>query len=384
MSERIAGRFSSFAIRVAGGLLLGAAVWQAAASADDKPTVNKTEINIRGGRSGGTAYSFGVEAEADYLEAFGHMHESLATARKIHAEAYSLELDNWKKFVEVYWERKRLWKQEWRDRNPEEWKREQERQDRMRQRVKEQYQAVLHGSPAQVADAMNWMLRELSNSAVSYQYDVGDKDLHLAEFNPKLSKEELKLILLKDGGPGNKRLVFSAADGEMASADWPVALRGPECENACKVYEELRKAAIDEVKTSGKLSEKSRIKLIEAIDAIFKALDVEYPKEKRVADTKVFSVYNVGKTALKTLLGQVNRIADINDPSVFSDQFRFQGDNVSGLVQFMYRKGLEFAPPRPGAEGFYRTMFAYLRQMYLRVEQIQPEAAAPGKAGDAK
>jgi hypothetical protein len=387
MSERIAGRSSSFALRVAAGLLLGAALWQAAASADDKPpppTINKTDIRIRGSGHGGTAYSFGVEAEADYLEAFGRMQESLAVARKIHAEAYSLELDNWLKFVQVYWERKALYKKAYREAHPEEWKLEQDRQDRMRQRVGEQYQAVLRGSPAQVARAMNWLLRELSNSTYSYQFDAGEKELGLGEFNPKLSKDELKLIQLMEGGLGDKRLHFNAAEGAVASSKWPVSLRGPECEKACNNYELVRQAVVDEVKATGKLSYKSHTKLIEAINELFTALEADYPKEKRLANTEVFSVYNAGRTTLKTLLGQTNRIADINDASLFGDQFRFQGNDVSGLIRFMYRKGLEFAPPEPGAEGFYRTMFEYLRQMYLRVEQVQPAARAPGKADDAK
>ena len=50
-----------------------------------------------------------------------------------------------------------------------------------------------------------------------------------------------------------------------------------------------------------------------------------------------------------------------------SGGLRFQGDSVVGLVEHMYQNGLEFAPPEPGGEGTYKTLFQNLRSLYMKI-----------------
>ena len=38
-----------------------------------------------------------------------------------------------------------------------------------------------------------------------------------------------------------------------------------------------------------------------------------------------------------------------------------------GLVEHMYRNGLEFAPPEAGGEGAYKTLFQDLRSLYMKI-----------------
>jgi serine/threonine protein kinase len=336
------------------------------------------ETNLCEPRRGETARSFAIEAEADYLESYGRMHESLAVARKIHAESYSKELDNWIKFVEVYWKREALYRQAYREAHNSEWKLDQERQERMKQRVAEQYRAVLRGGPDITRD-MNWVLREISNSTISYQLDVGDKGVYQAEFNPTLSKEELKHIQLKEGRPGEGPLVFSAADGYVASSGWPAGLRGNECKAARDNFDRARDAVFQEARSTQKISDGSRVSLIRAIDGLFVALDRAYPREKRQQDTKAFSEYTIARQCLRSYVGTLQRTISSNDASALGSREQFQGGTLVELIQYMYRNGLEFAPPKPGAEGLYRNLFEYLRQLYIRVGVELPSDIETGK-----
>ena len=55
---------------------------------------------------GGTALSFQIQAEAEYLAARGDLAESIAVARKIHAEAFAKEIQNSVDYVDAYFQRR--------------------------------------------------------------------------------------------------------------------------------------------------------------------------------------------------------------------------------------------------------------------------------------
>ena len=63
--------------------------------------------------AGATAASAEIHAQASYLVGMGYFVESAAMARKIHAEAAAMEIDNWVKYTKAYWERKAIWEREW-------------------------------------------------------------------------------------------------------------------------------------------------------------------------------------------------------------------------------------------------------------------------------
>ena len=68
--------------------------------------------------AGATPLSAEIHAQASYLVGMGYFVESAAMARKIHAEAASIEIDNWVKYTKAYWERKGIWEREWHKRHP--------------------------------------------------------------------------------------------------------------------------------------------------------------------------------------------------------------------------------------------------------------------------
>lgn len=148
---------------------------------------------------------------------------------------------------------------------------------------------------------------------------------------------------------------------------------GHECDAARDNFDQARDAVVKDVHATHKVSSESQDQLIQAVNGLFVALDAAYPGNVR-DDSSNFKDYWVAKGFTKSLLAAANRAIDVNDPSVFSDGLRFQGDSLFALVEHMHRNGLQFAPPEPGGEGIYRTVFTNLRHMYVALAREQPAA----------
>jgi len=357
MSRHIARRFSSLAIRLAAGVLSCTVSWHAVAA------------------FGQTALGDQIRAEARYIDACARMRLAASEARRIDAEAFALEIDNSVAYVKAYYDRRHLYEAEWRRRNPDAITLENQRQANLKLRAEKHYQAVMRGSDRGVTDMSNWLLRELSNSVVSYQYLFAGKSALQPETDLKLTDRDLQLIRLTDGGREGSRLVFAAGDGKVLLPKWPLALRGHECDAARDNYERARDAVVKEIQTTGKISYEAQTELMQAVNGLYAALKAAYPKEK-LNDQREFLVYAAGKRYVQTLVAAAHRAITINDASVFSSQLRFQGNSLFGLIQHMHRNGLEFAPPEPGGEGNYRTLFENLRTMYINIGREQPAADA--------
>jgi hypothetical protein len=376
MFRCIARRFSSSAIQLTCGLLACITSWNPSALAEPPTT---TEINsnthIEFNRSGGgeTPLSAQINAEARYVAACGYMYRSVAEARKINAEAVALEIQNSVDYVKAYYERRHLYEEEWRRKHPDVWTLENQRQTRLKERVAKQYQAVCRDGDGNVTTMLNWLLQELANSVVSYQYVMGGKTVLQPESDMKLSDRDIQRLRLTDGGHKNSRLVFAAGDGNVLLPKWPLALRRPECDAARNEFDQARDAAVKEIRTAGKISYESQTRLMKAVNGLYVALDAAFSREQ-LLDTKEYSVYAAGKRYVQTLVAAAHRAITINDASVFNGQLRFQGNSLFALVQHMHQNGLEFAPPEPGAEGLYRTVFENLRTMYIDIGREQSAA----------
>ena len=354
MSRHIPSRFSSSALRWAVGLLSCVASWQAVAA------------------FGRTPLSDQINAEARFVVASGYMVRSVAEARKINAEAVALEIQNSVAYVKAYYERRNIYKEEWRKANPDYVKSEEHRQDVLKLRASKQYQDVLRGDTTKMS---NWLLRELSNSVVSFQYVLSGKSPLQPETDLKLTDRDLQRIRLTDGGREGSRLVFAAGDGKVLLPKWPLALRRPECDAARDNYDRTRDAVVKEIQATGKISYENQTKLMRAVNGLYTALDAAFSSEQR-KDPKEFSVYAAGKRYVQTLVAAAHRAITINDATVFSSELRFQGNSLFGLIQHMHRNGLEFAPPEPGGEGTYKTLFENLRTMYINIGREQLVADA--------
>jgi hypothetical protein len=324
---------------------------------------------------GGTALSAQINAEAHYVAAYGYMVRSVAEARKINAEAVAQEIQNSVDYVKAYYERRHIYEEEYRKKHPDAITVENRRQKMLKERVEKQYQAIMRGGDRSMTDMLNWLLQELSSSVMSLQYVLDEKGLPQSQADVKLSQQELRLLRLTDGGHAGSRLVFAASDGKILLPKWPLALRGHECDAARDDFDRTRDAVVKDVQATTKISPENQAKLMRAVNGLYAALDAAYPSEVR-KNPQEFLDYSAGKRFIQGLVAAAHRAITINDATVFSGGNRFQGDNLFALVRHMHCNGLQFAPPEPGGERVYKTMFTNLRGMYVTLGREQPAANA--------
>lgn len=320
-----------------------------------------------------TPLSTVIEAQAKYVAAYGDFLESVATARKIHAEAFALEIENSVRYVDAYFERREK-NREWRRKEEKNnhWDTVKRQEELRKEKMQKYFSEVLKDDPAR---QLNWLLTELSGPAMAIQYLAGTRSL--GEFDQKIPKEDQQQIWLSDGGLRGHKLEVTLAEGNALKTPWPFALRAPAFDAARAEYEAARGSVLKEVQLNGQVGHESGEQLIKSVSQLFVLLEEAYPDEDR-RDPAVFLAYNSAKHYLQSLVGQVNRVCTTNDTAFLSGAARFEGQTVLDLIQYMYQKGLVFAKPHPGGERVYRNLLTNLRNIYIQFGS--DKAQEPAKA----
>ena len=300
----------------------------------------------------GTPLSLRIAAEASYLAARGDMEESIARARKIHAEAFAKEIENSKEYVDAYFKRREL-NREWRAKeNPDYLARQERLREMRKQRMEKHFQEVLDGN---LADELNWLLTELSGPSRSLLY-ADEDDVKL---NRNISKEEMEHVRFSDG-----RASFSAVDPEVLVPQWPWALRNPEYDVLRKDFDGARKQVLLDIKSEGQAGFESGERLIKSVDALLTALKTDYPPDK-YRDGSDSSCYLTAKRYLTTLALESHRVIHGAQDSLGSETLAFDGGTIIALIRHMDQTGLVFASPTPGDERVYRSLLTSMRRFYL-------------------
>jgi len=322
---------------------------------------------------GATPLSTVIEAQAKHIAAQGDFLESVAIARRIHAEAYALELQNAVEEVRVYFERRKM--------NREAVLEEKgNRPDIIRERAEKALEKLISRDfpyvlkEADPSDKLNWLLAKLVGPTMSVQYMVGSEAL--PEMNARLSDDAKQQIWLTDGGPAGSRLEFRLSEGKVLETKWPPGLRREQFALLCGEFEAARDQLLKDIKAGGQVSEPTRDRLIVALDRLLVALEEAFPPEERKTHS-VFLEYNAAKYYLRSLVAQVNRAISTNDLSVFAASLSFRGDTILELIQHMFQSGIVFAPPKPGGERVYANLAMTLHNLYTKMLTERPAPAAP-------
>ena len=320
-------------------------------------------------RSGATALSCAINAQANYVASLGDYLESASIARRHNALAAEQEMRNALQWVSTYFERRELNRAYRLKQNPGYLANEEKRQEVLAQRVDKLFQEILRGD---VTQEINWLLHELSGMTLPYQYLPGEQSLPDSSIDAQLTKADLHKILLTDGGrEGGRMLTFAADTARVLDNPWPKPLQDPRLEAERKQFEAARDKMIAD-RAAGKRNWESEKKVMAACDALSKKFESIHPHEERIKSYKTFAAYRSGNRYLKSLAAEVMRAITTQDEWVFKGVYRFGGDSVMDLIQHMCQNGLEFAPPRPGSEGAYRTLFENLRRIYLHLGADDP------------
>jgi hypothetical protein len=334
----------------------------------DQPPILPQQQILLPPAGGGTPLSFQIQSEALYVSSCGSMLESAAIARKINAEAVAIEIQNSVAYVDAYFQRREL-NREWRAKeDPNYLEREKRRQDVFKRRVEEQYQDIERGD---VTKTLNWLLRELANPVVAYQYLPANQTLRDSQIDRVLSQRDLQQIRLTDGGSKASRLVFAAGDGKPLSVHWPMALRGIEFATARESYERTLKDVGREIKARGQASPETQTQALASVNDLFVVLDEVYTKERR-RDPAQFLDYAAAKRFLQSTLASTYRALSSSDTRLLTDGVQFQGDTLIRLLEHMYKNGFEFDSPEPGGEGTYKSLFQNLRSLYVTIGPNRP------------
>ena len=181
---------------------------------DERPHVNVYLHTA----TGATPLSTVIDAQARYLVAYGDCLESLAIARRIHAEAYQIELRNSVDEVDAYFKRRelnRLWR---RKENPDYAEREARRQRVLERQMREQFERF---AESDLAGRLNWLLMKLSGPTIGLQHLDAGRSRSILALNTEISDEGRHKIWVTDGGRAGSRLVCRLSDGEVLKTPWP-------------------------------------------------------------------------------------------------------------------------------------------------------------------
>jgi hypothetical protein len=366
--------------RFLAGFLMGMLIVLTVASRGWSQSERRRPVIVLPRATAGTPLSAQIDAEAKYLVTRGALVESVAVARKIHAEAYAQELENSVNEVDAYFRRRELNRQ-WREgENTTYLEHEQKRQEVRKMRMEKQFEDVLKGN---LTEELNWLLVELSGPTLALHYAVGNVssvdwgdsrtdinaryaggEVPLEEIGEKrmVSSSDAALIRFSDG-----HVAFSANDPKLLQTDWPWALRTPAFDTLRKEFDAAREKLLKEispVSKEGQVRFESGERLIKSLDAMLVALDKAYPAEKR-AEPADFLQYNMAKRYLRSLTGEAQSAIRSGNRAIDSGAVMFQGGSVLELIRHMDRTGLVFAPPPPGGERVYRSLLSSMRSFYL-------------------
>ncbi|HEX7377485.1 MAG TPA: hypothetical protein VF278_10250 [Pirellulales bacterium] len=313
---------------------------------------------------GAASMSQQIYADAATLRATGDFLIDTGIARKLHAEAASMEMDNAVKWVSTYFERRRLNKEARAAEHPG-------YLDHL-EKVKENYRRIHDkglAAGADLSDDMNWMLREILNHvSVSVFVADGPRGVAGSEYNLPLSADDRhKIRVTESSVAGGKGMIFRIDTAELLETPWPVVLRDERFKAARDAFELARDCALGDLSTGIDIvSEENRRQLTDAVDRLSGELAAAYPSERRRKLSPRDGLAKVeADNFLRSLATSTFRLIATNSNVAFDQSYRFKGDSVADLLRHLMSKGLEFAPCEKGGEAVYRNLYNCVRGYYL-------------------
>ena len=354
-------------------LCLSTASASAIAQSSSAPTVKYVtgQRHYRGHYSRysvGTALSARVHAQADLIRSTGEATVDLAAARRIRADAMKAETQNAVQRVEAYWNIRRINEEERAKRkiDPE------TRRRRTNSRTWQKLRLHPDVSESQInsGKALNFLMYRLSATALAWDPSDPPTDFDSATLAYLSLPPDILHHLQLQQTTGNSHFVFRADQGEPLKMDWwPYLLRRDEFQQYRENLVGKRQAVIEDA-TDGEITVAS----LEDLEAASVDLSTEFLNrfgrmQQLAGGTASWMECRDARLFLQSLDLEIARLQRTGDASAFDRNLRFNPDeserHLPALVAFMARNGLKFAPPQPGEEQAYFTVFQLLRDFYL-------------------
>jgi hypothetical protein len=164
-----------------------------------------------------------------------------------------------------------------------------------------------------------------------------------------LDEDTLRHINLRGAGSrGNMAMIKD--DGKL---NWPLALQGPEYEQARRRLSQLLPEAVRQLRFN------HTVPAGELKDMTADVQRLNDQLERNVSELSP-TQYVEAKRFVRGLSDALTALQDPNAPNYFNQAWVAQGTDVGSLVQYMKSKGLEFAPAGPSDGPAYYAMWRAL------------------------
>ncbi|MDB4533216.1 hypothetical protein N9248_02800 [bacterium] len=309
--------------------------------------------------SGATVLSTYINASANRAVAIGDFLESAAIARQIHLESDRLEMENSIKWVETYFERRKL-NREYRDELRKDY------QETKASVARAYHKRITHAD--KVADPtrdLNYMLNAL----------IGDKNAFAALFvadtpvmkcdNMELTADDVSRITI-DSGSGNK---YKLGRPVLVDTIWPKAFDAAAFDEIRFRYDAMQRQTQNEI-GEGNLSLKTFEELNRLLAELSEKFDQFYTWQ-RVKDSKSMDLAGLvyfkesGNRFVQTQRAGALRAFSAKDPSAYELRFQFDRDTLTDLLRYCSTHHVKFASPESPERDVYARLYQALRVIYL-------------------
>lgn len=321
-----------------------------------------------GRHSVGTALSARVHAQADLIRSTGEATVDFAAARRIRADARKAETQNAVQRVEAYWNIRRINEEERAKRKIDPETRRRRTNSRTWQKLR--LHPDVSASQINSGKALNFLMYRLSATALAWDPSDPPADFDSATLAYLSLPPDILHRLQLQQTTGNSHFVFRADQGEPLKMDWwPYLLRRDEFQRYRETLVSKRQAVIEDAE-DGDIS----VAALEDLETASVDFSTEFLKrfgrmQQLASGTANWMECRDARLFLQSLDLEIARLQRTGDASAFDRNLRFNPDaserHLPALVAFMARNGLKFAPPQPGEEQAYFTVFQLLRDFYL-------------------
>ncbi|MFK7778320.1 MAG: hypothetical protein QM501_09375 [Gimesia sp.] len=328
-----------------------------------------------------TALEYRTYAVADLVRARGSASVDYAYARKLHAEAARMEIQNWVLRLKAYYEGKAIREAEKLKRAYNHLDSKRLQKNRMWERLKNH--PDLNKYSIENGKALNFLMDRLSSSILAYEYSTQSHSMDQVDLEKlNISPEVLHGIMIQQRLSNGQFLIFRADEGKPLDTDWwPWMLRDEDFKEQRTEFEKQRELVIQEAK-DGKISNKSLNELYVSFEKIRDQFNQNFTKSDRFKNgMKSWQQFHRTETFLKSLWGQISLLQSTGDISILGSDLKIdadeEGSNLIALLRYLSRNGLEFSAAKPGDEPAYHQLYKLMRDLYVNVadedESLKPQ-----------
>ena len=317
--------------------------------------------------SGATVLSTYINASANRIIAQGDFLESAAVARQINLESDRIAMENSIKWVETYFERKKL-NREYRDELRKDY------QEKKASISLAYHKRILYGDT--VADStkeLNYMLNTLMGNQNSFAALFVSEEPVMQSRDMELTPDDIAGIKI-DAGSGNN---YQLAKPILIDSIWPKVFDPPEFDVIRARYDEIRLKTLNEIR-NGTLTLKTFEELNRTLAELAEIFERHYTwdriKQLKTMDLAgLIYVKQTGNRFVQNQRAGALRAFSAKDPSAYELRFQFDGDKLTDLLRYCSTHHVKFASPGPSQNELYARLYQALRVIYLEfITDIDP------------